>query len=104
MTAKRGKVFTINLQPETDPDFEGYYNAPVPACQGVSATGPPERKLSGTSGRPSNSVFRTSKPLDGPSPTTTRQPPMYPNDTERPLDPAGRGVVARLVLRSAYDH
>ena len=39
MTAKRGKVYTIILQPETDPEFEGYYNASVPALPGCFSYG-----------------------------------------------------------------
>ena len=39
MTAKRGKVHTIILQPETDPEFEGYYNASVPALPGCFSYG-----------------------------------------------------------------
>jgi antitoxin HicB len=34
MVTKRGKVYTIILQPEPTPDFEGYYNASVPALPG----------------------------------------------------------------------
>jgi predicted RNase H-like HicB family nuclease len=39
MTANRGKVYTIILQPETDPEFEGYYNASVPALPGCFSYG-----------------------------------------------------------------
>ena len=39
MKAKRGKVYTIILQPETDPEFEGYYNASVPALPGCFSCG-----------------------------------------------------------------
>jgi len=39
MAAKRGKVYTIILQPETDPEFEGYYNASVPALPGCFSYG-----------------------------------------------------------------
>lgn len=39
MKAKRGKVYTIILQPETDPEFEGYYNASVPALPGCFSYG-----------------------------------------------------------------
>ena len=39
MTARRGKVYTIILQPETDPEFEGYYNASVPALPGCFSYG-----------------------------------------------------------------
>jgi predicted RNase H-like HicB family nuclease len=34
MGAKRGRVYTIILQPETHAEFEGYYNASVPALPG----------------------------------------------------------------------
>jgi len=34
MATKRGRVYTIILQPETDPQFEGYYNPSVPALPG----------------------------------------------------------------------
>jgi len=34
MAQERGKVYTIILQRETDPEFEGYYNASVPALPG----------------------------------------------------------------------
>ena len=37
--AKRGKVYTIILQPESDPRFEGYYNASVPALPGCLSYG-----------------------------------------------------------------
>ena len=39
MAARRGKVYTIILQPETDPEFEGYYNASVPALPGCFSYG-----------------------------------------------------------------
>lgn len=39
MAAKRRKVYTIILQPETDPEFEGYYNASVPALPGCFSYG-----------------------------------------------------------------
>ena len=39
MAAKRNKVYTIILQPETDPEFEGYYNASVPALPGCFSYG-----------------------------------------------------------------
>ena len=39
MAAKRGKVYTIILQPETDPEFEDYYNASVPALPGCFSYG-----------------------------------------------------------------
>ncbi len=39
MAAKRGKVYTIILQPETDPEFEGHYNASVPALPGCFSYG-----------------------------------------------------------------
>ena len=39
MGQKRGKVYTIILQPETDPEFEGYYNASVPALPGCFSYG-----------------------------------------------------------------
>ena len=39
MTAKRGKVYTIILQPESDPEFEGYYSASVPALPGCFSYG-----------------------------------------------------------------
>jgi len=39
MATKRGKVYTIILQPETDPEFEGYYNASVPALPGCFSYG-----------------------------------------------------------------
>jgi len=39
MTAKRGKVYTIILQPEADPEFEGYYNASRPALPGCFSYG-----------------------------------------------------------------
>jgi len=37
--AKRGKVYTIILQPEADPEFEGCYNASVPALPGCFSYG-----------------------------------------------------------------
>ena len=40
MATKRGRVYTIILQPETDPEFEGYYNASVPALPGCFSYGP----------------------------------------------------------------
>jgi antitoxin HicB len=39
MSTKRGKVYTIILQPESDPEFEGYYNASVPALPGCFSYG-----------------------------------------------------------------
>jgi predicted RNase H-like HicB family nuclease len=39
MAAIRGKAYTIILQPETDPEFEGYYNASVPALPGCFSYG-----------------------------------------------------------------
>ena len=39
MAEKRGKVYTIILQPETDPEFEGFYNASVPALPGCFSYG-----------------------------------------------------------------
>jgi predicted RNase H-like HicB family nuclease len=39
MATKRGKTYTIILQPETDPEFEGYYNASVPALPGCFSYG-----------------------------------------------------------------
>jgi len=39
MATKRGKVYTIILQPETDPAFDGYYNASVPALPGCFSYG-----------------------------------------------------------------
>ncbi len=39
MARKRGKSYTIILQPETDPEFEGYYNASVPALPGCFSYG-----------------------------------------------------------------
>lgn len=39
MGAKRGKAYTIILQSETDPEFEGYYNASVPALPGCFSYG-----------------------------------------------------------------
>jgi antitoxin HicB len=39
MSTKRGKVYTIILQPETDPEFEGYYSALVPALPGCFSYG-----------------------------------------------------------------
>jgi len=39
MAAKRGRVYTIILQAETDPEFEGYYNASVPALPGCFSYG-----------------------------------------------------------------
>lgn len=37
MSAKR--VYTIILQPESDPDFKGYFNASVPALPGCFSYG-----------------------------------------------------------------
>lgn len=37
--ARRGKVYTIILQPETNPAFQGYYNASVPALPGCFSYG-----------------------------------------------------------------
>lgn len=60
MAAKRGKVYTIILQPETDPDFAGYYNASVTALPGCFSYGTTrEKALSATSKWPSNSIWRT---------------------------------------------
>jgi len=39
MVTKRGKVYTIILQPEPAADFEGYYNASVPALPGCFSYG-----------------------------------------------------------------
>jgi predicted RNase H-like HicB family nuclease len=39
MAAKRGKVYTVILQPESDPEFEGYYNASVPGLPGCFSYG-----------------------------------------------------------------
>jgi len=39
MTERRGKVYTIILQPETDPGFEGYYNASVAGLPGCFSYG-----------------------------------------------------------------
>jgi len=39
MATKRGRVYTIILQPETDPQFEGYYNPSVPALPGCFSYG-----------------------------------------------------------------
>lgn len=39
MAVKRGKVYTIILQPEADPDFEGYSNASLPALPGCFSYG-----------------------------------------------------------------
>ena len=39
MAQKQGKVYTVILQPETDPEFEGYYNASVPALPGCFSYG-----------------------------------------------------------------
>ena len=39
MATKRGRVYTIILQPETDPEFGGYYNASVPALPGCFSYG-----------------------------------------------------------------
>jgi len=39
MAAKRGKAYTIILQPETDPEFEGYHHASVPALPGCFSYG-----------------------------------------------------------------
>ena len=39
MTRTRGKSYTIILQAEADPDFEGYYNASVPALPGCFSYG-----------------------------------------------------------------
>jgi len=38
MAKRRGKVYTIILQPETDPEFE-WYNASVPALPGCFSYG-----------------------------------------------------------------
>jgi predicted RNase H-like HicB family nuclease len=37
--AKRRVSYTIILQPETDPEFAGYYNASVPALPGCLSYG-----------------------------------------------------------------
>jgi predicted RNase H-like HicB family nuclease len=47
MAAKRGKVYTIILQPETDPDFAGYYNASVTALPGCFSYGTTREKALG---------------------------------------------------------
>ncbi len=47
MAAMRGKVYTIILQPETDPDFAGYYNASVPALPGCFSYGTTREKALG---------------------------------------------------------
>jgi antitoxin HicB len=39
MAERRGRVYTIILQPETDADFEGCYNASVPALPGCFSYG-----------------------------------------------------------------
>jgi len=39
VAVKRGKVYTFILQPEADPDFEGYYKASVPALPGCFSYG-----------------------------------------------------------------
>jgi predicted RNase H-like HicB family nuclease len=39
MATKRGNTYTIILQPEADPEFEGYYNASVPALPGCFSYG-----------------------------------------------------------------
>ena len=39
MATERGKVYTIILQPEIDPEFEGHYNASVPALPGCLSYG-----------------------------------------------------------------
>jgi predicted RNase H-like HicB family nuclease len=39
MSAKRGKVYSFILQPETDPRFDGYYNASVPGLPGCFTYG-----------------------------------------------------------------
>ena len=39
MTAERGKIYTIILQSEKDPEFDGYYNASVPALPGCFSYG-----------------------------------------------------------------
>ena len=39
MATKRGKVYTIIVQPANDPEFEGYYNASVPALPGCFSCG-----------------------------------------------------------------
>lgn len=33
------RIFTVILQPETDPEFNGYYNAIVPALPGCFSYG-----------------------------------------------------------------
>jgi len=48
MAAKRGKVYTIILQPETDPDFAGYHNASVPALPGCFSYGTTREKALST--------------------------------------------------------
>ena len=47
MGAKRGKVYTIILQPEIDPEFEGYYNASVPALPGCFSYGTTQEEALG---------------------------------------------------------
>jgi len=39
MARKRGRIYTIILQPEGDPDFKDYYNASVPALPGCYSYG-----------------------------------------------------------------
>lgn len=39
MRPKHKRTYTIILQPETDPDFKGYYNALVPALPGCISYG-----------------------------------------------------------------
>jgi predicted RNase H-like HicB family nuclease len=48
MTARRGKGYTIILQPENDPEFEGYYNASVPALPGCFSYGTTREEALGT--------------------------------------------------------
>jgi predicted RNase H-like HicB family nuclease len=48
MAARRGKVYTIILQPESDPQFEGYHNASVPALPGCFSYGTNREEALGT--------------------------------------------------------
>ena len=47
MATKRGRVYPIILQPETDPEFEGYYNASVPALPGCFSYGATRKEALG---------------------------------------------------------
>ncbi len=44
MAAKRGKVYTIIILPETDPDFVGYYKASVPVLPSCFSHGTTQEK------------------------------------------------------------